>query len=34
VIVDIIATAHELAEADMADGAGGSVYFNVDGWPD
>jgi cysteinyl-tRNA synthetase len=34
VIVDIIATAHELTEADMAYGAGGSVYFNVDGWPD
>ena len=34
VIVDIIVTAHELTEADMAYGAGGSVYFNVDGWPD
>lgn len=34
VIVDIIVTAHKLTEADMAYGAGGSVYFNVDGWPD
>jgi cysteinyl-tRNA synthetase len=34
VIVDIIVTAHELTEADIAYGAGGSVYFNVDGWPD
>jgi len=33
VIVDIIATAHKLTEADMAYVAGGSVYFNVDGWP-
>jgi cysteinyl-tRNA synthetase len=34
VIVDIIATVHKLTEADMAYVAGGSVYFNVDGWPD
>jgi cysteinyl-tRNA synthetase len=34
VIVDIIAPAHKLTEADMAYVAGGSVHFNVDGWPD
>jgi L-cysteine:1D-myo-inositol 2-amino-2-deoxy-alpha-D-glucopyranoside ligase len=33
-IVDIIATVHKLTEAEMAYVACGSVYFNVDGWPD
>jgi L-cysteine:1D-myo-inositol 2-amino-2-deoxy-alpha-D-glucopyranoside ligase len=34
VIVDIIAPVPMLTEADMAYMAGGSVYFNVDGWPE